>query len=135
MLHSSALSFEGEGYVESIYSMLWTKDPVFGTSESASCLVSLIFDCFILLVPSLLIPDTVVYKFGDPQVWFFTSEGQVKRKNKIKVNNVEIEKAFLQFNQPCKVLAYFMHMKEGSHGEVIFEYLDEDLFSKPKKLL
>jgi hypothetical protein len=71
-------TMEGDGYLSSLYYLLWWKDNV-------------------LLKPAHFnIPNTILFKFNIPIAWFFTNKhGRVKKKDKKKLNFVQIEKQFL----------------------------------------
>ena len=60
--------------------------------------------------PSLWLPDTVVYKFGQPVHWYFTSaaDGKIKKKNKQNLVNVRIEETFNKRNIGCDIVAYYI---------------------------
>ena len=67
------MSLHGDGINDELYFLLWAKDDLnYG--------------------PQINIPDTIVYKFGQPVAWYFTSvDGRIKRKNKHNLVNLKIE--------------------------------------------
>ncbi|GLD93873.1 hypothetical protein PINS_up002478 [Pythium insidiosum] len=71
------LALEGDGLITNLFHFLWSKDD-FGEG------------------PQLFIPHTIVYRFTQPSAWFFTSlkTGKIKRKNKVNINNAQIEHEF-----------------------------------------
>lgn len=81
---------EGDGVCEHLYEYVWCKD------ERS-------------FRPQINIPDTVVYKFGQPIGWYFTSaDGRVKKKLKTNMINSKIEDAFIKANTGSDVTAYFI---------------------------
>lgn len=79
--------------------------------------------------PSLWLPDTVVYKFGQPVHWYFTSsvDGKLKKKNKQNLVNVRIEEAFNKRSNGCDIIAYYISevVAEGStETDTTIEYFD-----------
>lgn len=62
-------------YTEWQFFHIWKKNP----ATEKSC-------------PSIMIPDTVIYRWAQPYFWYFTSKNHVimrKKKDKIKVSQVE----------------------------------------------
>jgi len=82
------MELEGDGISDVLLSWLHTKDELgYG--------------------PSLRMPDTIVYKFGQPVHWYFTSvSGKLKKKNKQNLANVRIEEVFNKRNS--ELVAYYM---------------------------
>lgn len=62
-------------------------------------------------MPSLLIPDTVIFKYDEPQIWYFMSEGSLKKKNKSKLNIDHIGEIFLKKAPPSGIIAYILYPK------------------------
>lgn len=85
-------TLDRDGISEEIFKLLWAKDELnFG--------------------PNLNIPDTVIYKYGQPVAWYFTSlNGRIKRKNKQNLVSAKIEEAFNKYVLGYDVLAYFITM-------------------------
>ena len=53
-----------DGITEELFLMIWSKDEL-------------------NFSPSINVPDTIVYKYGQPVQWYFTSKGgRVRRKNR-----------------------------------------------------
>ena len=69
-------SLHGDGISDQFFHLLWSKDELnFG--------------------PTINIPDTIVFKYGQPLHWYFTGvDGKLKKKNKPNLVNVRIEEAF-----------------------------------------
>lgn len=83
-------SLEGDGVCEHLYEFVWCKDEL-------------------SFRPTLNIPDTVVYKFGQPVSWFFTGvDGRVKKKLKTNIINAKIEEAFVKANVGSDIIAYYV---------------------------
>jgi hypothetical protein len=117
-----------DGISEDLYKLLWSKDELnYG--------------------PSINIPDTIVYKYGQPQSWYFTAtNGKVKKKNKQNLISAKIEEVFNKHVLGYDVLAYFISVPldaDGDHDDdqppppITIEYLDRsalnDFLYKRKK--
>lgn len=79
-----------DGISEEFFSLLWTKDELnFG--------------------PSINIPDTVVFKFGQPIHWYFTaSNGRIKMKNRQNLLSGKIEEVFTKYLLGYDIVATFL---------------------------
>jgi len=87
---------EGDGLIENIYHMLWTKDSIFGTD------------------PYVMIPQTILYKYQKPCYWYFTSktDGKLKRKSNMKIFSVDhIKKVFTKSLSKSGIVAYYIYKK------------------------
>lgn len=83
-------SLEGDGVSEQLYEFIWCKDEM-------------------SFRPTVNIPDTVVYKFGQPVSWYFTGvDGKVKKKFKTNIINTKIEEAFVKASVGADVVAYYI---------------------------
>ncbi|CAM9289274.1 unnamed protein product, partial [Ectocarpus fasciculatus] len=81
----------GDGISEDFFNYLWMKDELgFG--------------------PSVNIPDTIIYKYGQPIVWYFTSAstGKVKKKNKSNLISGKVEDTFTRNISGYDVIATFV---------------------------
>ena len=79
--------------------------------------------------PSLWLPDTVVYKFGQPVHWYFTStvDSKLKKKNKQNLVNVRIEEAFNKRSAGCDLVAYYISevaLEGSAESDTTIEYFD-----------
>ena len=106
----SVVGLEGDGISDVLLSWLHTKDELgYG--------------------PSLRMPDTIVYKFGQPVHWYFTSvSGKLKKKNKQNLANVRIEEVFNKRNS--ELVAYYMSEMavQGRREKVTaIEYFDRQV--------
>lgn len=89
---------EGDGIIESIYHLLWTKDSVFNID------------------PYVVIPDTILYKYSKPCYWYFSSKTDLKLKKKIasNLNNNHIKEKFVKgYNKEVGIIAYFIYKKSN----------------------
>ena len=111
-----------DGIYEDLYKLLWSKDELnYG--------------------PQINIPDTIVYKYGQPQSWYFTAvNGRIKKKNKQNLISAKIEEVFNKHVLGYDVFAYFISVpveQEKSGGPITVEYLDRnalnDFLYKRKK--
>ena len=97
----------GDGVSDTLFHWLWCKDELnFG--------------------PSLQIPDTIIYKFGQPIHWYFTGvDGKLKKKSKQNLVNVKIEEALTKRVVGCDVIAYYIGTA-NTDGQVSsnIEYFD-----------
>jgi len=77
---------EQEGCIPAVFEYLWSKDP---TTSSR------------LVVPGLVVPDTIVYKYQQPAYWYFLgNDGMLKRKHRANVSNDKIYEAFTRALPP-----------------------------------
>lgn len=89
-------SLEGDGICEHLYEFTWCKDEV-------------------SFRPLLNIPDTVIYKFGQPVSWYFTgADGRVKKKLKTNIINAKIEQAFITACVGCDIVGYYISWTSNS---------------------
>ena len=89
-------SLEGDGVCEHLYEFVWCKDEL-------------------SFRPSINIPDTIVYKFGQPVSWYFTGvDGKVKKKFKTNIINGKIEEAFVKANVGSDIVAYYISWTSGT---------------------
>ena len=73
------------------------------------------------------VPDTVVYEFGLPISWYFTSKnGNLKKKNKINLLSAKIEEEFNKHALGYDVIAYFISIpfNEAINSDVTIDYFD-----------
>jgi len=124
-------SIEVDGISEEFFHLLWSKDELnFG--------------------PSINIPDTVIFKYGQPVTWFFTaSNGKIKKKNRNNLLNARIEDVFTKNVLGYDVIATFIsfgnqnnnnngngnnheHSGQGKgiHPNNTIEYLDRKEFQR-----
>ena len=68
--------------------------------------------------PTICLPDTVVYKLGQPVHWYFTSkiDNKIKKKSKQKLVNVQIEETFNRCGAGCDIVAYYISEVAQEHG-------------------
>jgi len=82
----------GASYTEWLLFHLWKTDEV----RHASC-------------PHILIPDTVIYRWGRPYLWYFsTRSGQLLRKSKTKLSSKCILSSFTSSQQPSQLVAAYL---------------------------
>lgn len=97
-------SLGGDGVSEQLYEFIWCKDDM-------------------SFRPTINIPDTVVYKFGQPVSWYFTGvDGKVKKKFKTNIINTKIEEAFVKASVGADVVAYYISWTSNSskyQGQVV----------------
>lgn len=122
MENGGAKSIEADGISEEFFNLLWTKDELnFG--------------------PSINIPDTVIFKYGQPVTWYFTaSNGKIKKKNRNNLLNARIEDAFTKNTLGYDVVATFISMGKTTPGQTeqestgavanTIEYMDRKDFQK-----
>ena len=105
-------SLTRDGISEELFKLLWAKDEL-------------------NFSPTINIPDTILYKYGQPVTWYFTStDGRIKRKNKHNLVSAKIEQAFNKHILGYDVIAYFISMPSEldmhRHHEIptVIEYFD-----------
>eukprot|EP00928_Gymnodinium_smaydae_P044797 TRINITY_DN29903_c0_g3_i1.p1 TRINITY_DN29903_c0_g3~~TRINITY_DN29903_c0_g3_i1.p1 ORF type:complete len:831 (-),score=184.80 TRINITY_DN29903_c0_g3_i1:204-2696(-) len=86
-----ASDLECDGVVGRLFEILWRRDQL---NESSL---------------ALRIPDTIIFKYNAPSVWYFTSvDGTIKRKTKAKLTCEHIEQEFLRKPSPSGIVACFV---------------------------
>ena len=103
------MSLHGDGVNDSLFHHIWQKDELnFG--------------------PTVNIPDTIIYKFGQPVQWYFSGmDGKVKRKHKQNLVNVRIEEAMTKKVIGSDIVAYYIATEvddETGSTSTSIEYLD-----------
>lgn len=109
-------SLTEDGISDELFQLIWSKDQLGGS-------------------PNINIPDTILYKFGQPIQWYFTSKsGRIKKKNKQNLVSAKIEETFNKHVLGYDVLAYFisfpseqdnpLHATQNSAPTI--EYLDRE---------
>ena len=135
----------GDGINFAFFEILWSKC---SCEEESSCENK---------APILRIPDTVIFLFGLPHQWYFTSKHggphrnktNILRKRRANLTLENIEQAFLTKAFSCgevgddKVIAYFISSKPvnsnvGVHNAVLdnemsceIEYFNKESLRKP----
>lgn len=111
MEKNNTKSIETDGISENFFDLLYSKDELnFG--------------------PSINIPDTIVFKYGQPVTWYFTaSNGKIKKKNRNNLLNARIEENFTKNILGYDVIALFVSYKndveqEGKVESNTIEYLN-----------
>ena len=102
-MDSAIYNIHGDGIKPSFYYLLWSKDELnYGLT--------------------LNVPDTIIYKFGQPIAWYFTAkDGKVKKKNKNNLINIKIEQKFTKKAVGFDVIAAYISETEEEGTQV--EYL------------
>lgn len=106
-----ASALHGDGINDALFHHLWQKDELnFG--------------------PTVSIPDTVIYKFGQPVQWYFSGQdGKVKRKHKQNLVNVRIEEAMTKKVIGSDIVAYYIATEVDDESGVTstsIEYFDRE---------
>ncbi|KAF1328317.1 hypothetical protein FI667_g6932, partial [Globisporangium splendens] len=113
---ATRLPLEGDGLIENLFYFLWCKDD-FGAG------------------PRIYILHTVLYKFTHPSAWYFTSlkSGKIKKKSKVNLNNIQIEREFTKKRSPTDIVANYIYFASSVSGDssnpsgnATIEYFDTD---------
>ena len=89
-----AFQLSGDGLVDNLYHLLWTKDSMFHKKAK---------------IP---IPHTVIYKFEQPAHWYFTNkQGELMKKSGLSMGAAEIEREFLKKVSRSGIVAYYIYNK------------------------
>jgi hypothetical protein len=110
-------SLTTDGISEEFFELLWTKDELnFG--------------------PSVNIPDTVIFKYGQPTDWYFTAKnGRIKKKSRANLIGARIEEAFTKHILGYDVIASFITVPlftepdpelTSVNTQTTIEFLDKD---------
>lgn len=101
-----------DGISDELFKLMWAKDEL-------------------SFSPLLNMPDTIIYKYGQPITWYFTSaDGRIKKKNKHNLISAKIEQAFNKHILGYDVIAYFITMSsdldQTRHTDIptVIEYFD-----------
>jgi hypothetical protein len=87
---------DGDPLYDLLYQMLWVKESMFDESNF-----------------SINIPDTVIFRSGNPCAWYFTdSEGVIRKKKQDKLDPVIISQSFIRKKTKYDVIAYFISIPE-----------------------
>lgn len=121
--NAAATALSGDGVSEYLFNLLWSKD------ELNFC-------------PGINIPDTIMFKYGQPVQWYFTaSNGKIKKKSKHKLMNARIEEEFNKHILGYDVVATFINVvvdKEGNRKSTIQFFdrraLNEFLYKRQKEI-
>merc|ERR1719456_1798318 len=82
---------QGDGLAARLFEILWRRDLLSDTSLA------------------LRIPDTIIFRYDAPSLWYFTSvDGTIKRKTKAKVTCEQIEQEFMRRPSPSGIVAYYV---------------------------
>jgi hypothetical protein len=86
---------EGDGVIENIYHLLWTKDSIFGSD------------------PNVFMPHTILYKYQKPCYWYFTSkdDNKLKKKSSMKLTNEHIRDVFTRKVSKSGIVGYYIYKK------------------------
>lgn len=93
------VTLNDDGICEDFFNLVWTRDELnFG--------------------PQINIPDTIVFRYGQPIHWYFTSltDGRIKKKNRQNLINARIEEAFSKYILGYDVVATFISLSAGNEG-------------------
>lgn len=123
-------NIEGDGFLFHLMHFLWLKDPILGVgkpiyNENRG------FSIFLKkIVPSLNVPDTILFQNDLPYMWYFVKDRCLKRKSNIKLTLEEIEKKFLRKIPKSGIVGVYINQSSGKDGgKMIFEYLTAPQFS------
>ncbi|CAK9047069.1 Calpain-type cysteine protease DEK1 (Phytocalpain DEK1) (Protein DEFECTIVE KERNEL 1) (ZmDEK1) [Durusdinium trenchii] len=115
-----AQRLQGDGVNRQLFELIWKKDLL--SQQSIT----------------LRIPDTIVFKYNCPSVWYFTSvDGTIKRKHKAKLDAECILREFLKRPLACGIVAYYVQtavdvedaprgLTESGLAPTTIEYLNEE---------
>ena len=122
-------NIEGDGFLFHLMHFLWLKDPILGVGKSLLNEISMICS-FFSKVPSLNVPDTILFQNDLPYMWYFVKDRCLKRKSNIKLTLEEIEKKFLRKIPKSGIVGVYINQSSSKDGEkMIFEYLTAPQFS------
>ena len=105
-------SLTNDGISDEFFELLWSKDELnFG--------------------PSINIPDTIVFRYGQPMTWYFTAHnGRIKKKNRANLISARIDEAFTKHILGYDVIASFISVPvfdgESTNHTTTIEFLDKD---------
>jgi len=129
------VGLEGDGLADRLFEILWNRDILSNTALA------------------LRIPETVIFRYNSPVLWYFTSvDGTIKRKSKAKVTREHVRDHFFKNPKPSGIVAYYVSSQNtngssyhagfgaepGAETQTTIEYFDraalEDfLFARQKR--
>lgn len=82
------------------------------------------------IVPSIYLPDTIMFSFDIPEVWYFGNQKGVRRKLKINVTLENIEKAFSKDVSKHGIVAQYIALSpDPKTTPLTFTYIHKDELS------
>lgn len=77
------------------------------------------------------IPDTILFKYDQPFIWYFVKNKMLKRKTKSKLNVQEIQRTFIEKAPKCGIIALYIsqYSLNDQNEKIIYEYMNEEEFS------
>ena len=81
---------------------------------------------YLTIVPSLNVPDTILFKYDQPYIWYFVKEKCLKRKSKSKLNLEEIQRNFLKKAPKSGIVALYISQYPMSENKekIVYEYMN-----------
>ncbi|KRX01544.1 hypothetical protein PPERSA_01447 [Pseudocohnilembus persalinus] len=107
---------EGEGFLFNIFNYLYLSDPL---NQQQKIKVN--------------IPDTILFKYGKPKLWYFTGkEGKVLAKRAENMKIKDIQTKFLKNINDCNIVARFFQLKSNKNGqqELELKYYNAEQFEQ-----
>lgn len=89
-------------YTEWLFFHLWKKNP-----NTGKC------------CPSVLLPDTVLYRWAQPFTWYFMTNSGIKRKKRTKITLDELERILNNNDFEKDISAIHLFKLKGGDREVI----------------
>lgn len=111
-------SIEGNGVVFNLFHYLWLYDPL--TDKS----------------PAINLPDTIIYRLGEPKFWYFSQNGRIVRKSKVNMTLQNIYDTLVRKAPVCKIVALFVSIKtdkkqgENTQKNYTFDYMTQEDLKK-----
>ncbi len=68
-----------------------------------------------ILDPSIILPDTIIFKYQKPCYWYFTSknDNKLKKKSSMKLTTDHIKEVFTRKTSSSGIIAYYIYKKVG----------------------
>lgn len=86
-------------------------------------------------MPIVFLPDTIIFKFDIPELWYFGNERGVHKKLKSNITLENIEKTFMKNVPSHGIVAQYVVSKakfESKKPIITFQYLTKDDFSNKR---
>lgn len=73
------------------------------------------------------LPDTIIFKYDQPYIWYFAKDKVLKRKSKMKLTINEIERVFLKKIPKSGIVAMYVTQfpVNEQKEKLIYEYFDK----------
>lgn len=107
---STVPNLDTDGVSGTFFDILWAKDELnFG--------------------PDVNVPDTIVFRSGQPNAWFFTAKnGKLKKKSRQNMVLAKVEQSFMKHSLGYDIIATFVTISDDKEASSVVQFLDQKSF-------